>query len=70
MKKNVGTLDTIIRLLIAVLIGVLYLFDIISGTSAVILLIIALAMLVTGLVGWCGFYSLLGISTCKTAKKE
>ena len=35
----------------------------ISGTLAIILGIIALAFLVTSLIGWCPTYRILGIST-------
>ncbi len=68
MKKNVGSTDTIVRVIFAVIVAVLYLTGLISGTLAIVLGILALVLLLTGLIGWCGLYAITGISTCK--KKE
>ncbi len=65
MKKNVGNTDKLIRLVIALVIAVLYFAGLISGTLAIVLLIVALAMIVTSLLGFCGLYAILGFSTCK-----
>jgi hypothetical protein len=64
MKKNVGTFDAILRFIIAVGIGVLIYREILTGTLAILLGVAAVALLITGLVGWCGIYRLLGIRTC------
>ena len=65
MKKNMGTVDRVIRVLVAVIIVVLYFTHVISGTLAVILLILAGIFVVTSLLGTCPLYILLGISTRK-----
>jgi hypothetical protein len=65
MKKNMSSLDRILRLAIAVVVAVLYFTNVISGTWAIILGIVALILLVTSLVGVCPLYKLLGISTKK-----
>lgn len=65
MKKNMSTADRIIRVLIAILIAVLYFTHQISGTLAIILLIIAGAFIVTSLINFCPLYTILGISTRK-----
>lgn len=65
MKKNIGTLDSIIRLVLVVIIGILYLTDVIAGTTAIILGIIALIFLVTALISWCPLWWIFGISTRK-----
>ncbi len=70
MKKNVGTTDTIIRLLLVVLIGILYFTDVIGGTLAIVMGIIAVILLLTGLVGFCPLYLLFGISTDKKAPEK
>ncbi len=56
MKKNMHIIDRIIRTLLAVTIGVLYLADMISGAAAVILGIFALVFLLTSAVGFCPLY--------------
>lgn len=65
MKKNVGQIDRILRVALAILVGILYFTGVISGTWAIILGILAVVLLVTGLVGTCPLYVLLGISTKK-----
>lgn len=65
MTKNMGTLDRVIRTLIAVAVLALYFAGKISGTLAVVLGIVAVAFLVTSLVGWCPSYVPFGLSTRK-----
>ena len=65
MKKNMGTLDRFIRILVAVVVIVLYLAGSISGIAAVIPGIVALAFIITGLIGFCPLYVPLKISTYK-----
>lgn len=65
MKKNMGTTDKLIRLLIAVLIGALYFTDTISGTTAVILGILAIVFALTSVISFCPLYLPFGINTRK-----
>lgn len=68
MKKNMGSTDKIIRILIALVIGVLYYTETISGTTAIVLLAFAIIFLITSFISFCPLYLPLGINTCK--KKE
>jgi hypothetical protein len=68
MKKNMGTIDKVIRVLIAVIIGLLFFMHVISGVLAIILLIVAGIFIVTSLISLCPLYLPFGISTLK--KKE
>jgi hypothetical protein len=65
MKKNMGTADKMIRILIAVVIAVLFFADVISGTLAVVALILAGILLVTSFVGFCPLYYPFGLRTKK-----
>ena len=65
MKINVGNLDRTIRIAVAVIIGVLFAMNIISGTLGIILLVVAGIFLLTGVISRCPIYSVLGLSTCK-----
>jgi hypothetical protein len=65
MKKNVGTIDKGVRVLLVVLIAVLYFAHLIGGAAAIILGAVALILLLTSLVSVCPLYLLLGISTAK-----
>lgn len=63
MKKNVGSTDKIIRLLVAVLIAVLYFTNVISGTLAIVLGVIAVVFVLTSMVSVCPLYMPFGINT-------
>ena len=65
MRKNMGTADRSIRILLAVVIAVLYFTKLISGTAAIILGIFAIAFLLTSFVGFCPLYLPFKISTVK-----
>lgn len=65
MKKNMGTIDRTIRMVIVVLIAVLYFTGQISGVVAIVLGIVAVAFLLTSLVSWWPIYRLFGLSTRK-----
>jgi hypothetical protein len=65
MTKNMGTADKIIRLAVVAIIVVLYFTGQITGTAAIVLGIVAVAFLVTSLIGWCPTYVPFGISTKK-----
>jgi len=65
MKRNMGTLDRTIRFVLVVLVAVLYFTNVISGTWAIVLGILAVVFLITSLVGVCPLYMPFGISTRK-----
>jgi len=65
MKKNMGTADRIIRVIIAAIIAVLYFTGVIQGTFGVILLILAGVFVLTSLISFCPLYAPFGLSTCK-----
>jgi hypothetical protein len=65
MKKNVGTIDKAIRLVVAVLVVVLYFTHVITGMLAVVLLALAAIFVVTSLISLCPIWLALGISTRK-----
>jgi hypothetical protein len=68
MKKNIGSPDRIVRILFAVVVAVLYLASVISGTTAIILGLVALVLFATALVGTCPIYLALKWSTNKVEK--
>lgn len=63
MRKNMGAADRWIRLLIAVTIAGLYATGVISGTVAVVLLVLAAVFAATSASGFCPLYAPLGVST-------
>ncbi len=70
MKKNMGTTDKAIRVVIAVAIVALYLTNVITGTLAIVLGVVAAAFFLTSAISFCPLYAPFGIKTCKTEKQE
>jgi len=68
MNKNMGSLDRVIRIILAVLVAILYFTDQISGTAAIILGIFAVAFLLTSFVSFCPLYAPFKFSTIKKSK--
>jgi hypothetical protein len=65
MKKNVGNIDKVFRILIALVIIVLFFMHAITGPMAVILLILSAILILTSLISFCPLYWPFGISTNK-----
>ncbi|MCA0958427.1 DUF2892 domain-containing protein [Allomuricauda sp. XS_ASV26] len=65
MKKNMGGADRAIRIVLALIVGALYYFNMITGTLAYVLLALATIFVLTSLVSFCPLYTLFGIRTCK-----
>jgi len=66
MKKNMGGIDRIIRILLAVTVAILYWQNIFQGILAYILIGLAGVLVLTSFVSFCPLYRLLGANTCKT----
>ena len=65
MSANVGTTDRLIRLVIALIAGIVA-FSVGPGTTVgIIMFVIALIMVATAAVRFCPLYRLFGLSTCK-----
>ena len=65
MKKNMGIIDKVIRILVAVVVLILYFAHVISGTLAIILLALSVVFIITSFISFCPLYFPLGISTRK-----
>jgi len=70
MKKNVGTADQIIRVVIAAIAVGLIITKTLTGTWAIVAGIVGAAMLITAVTGFCGLYKVFGMSTCPAKSKE
>jgi Protein of unknown function (DUF2892) len=68
MKPNMGTVDKVVRILVAIVIAGLYFTNQISGTVAIVLLVVAVAFILTSFMSFCPLYLPFGISTRKKEK--
>jgi len=69
MKKNMGLIDRIIRVLLAALVAVLYFAGQLTGMAAIILGIIAVIFIITSAIGFCPLYVPFKLSTMKKGTK-
>ena len=68
MKKNIGSADRIIRILLAALAAFLYFTNVVTGTLGIVILVVGGILLLTSLAGTCPLYRLVGLNTCPAKK--
>ncbi|PIE99954.1 MAG: hypothetical protein CR994_08175 [Maribacter sp.] len=68
MKKNMGSTDRLIRVVLALIAGVLVYFGVVGDTVSYILLALASVFVLTSLVGFCPLYVIFGVDTCHRKK--
>lgn len=69
MTRNVGKTDRAIRFVIGIILGALVFTGTVTGIPAGILLFLTFSIPLSGLIGYCPFYTLFGISTCPSKLK-
>lgn len=65
MKTNVGGIDKILRILVGIALIVMAYMNVVGVWGY-----IGVVPLLTGLIGWCPVYPLLGISSCPMKKSS
>jgi hypothetical protein len=66
MKTNMGTVDRVIRVVLALIFAVLYFSGTVTGALGIILLVLGGVFLLTSLFGFCPLYVPFKISTRKS----
>ncbi len=69
MKKNMGSTDQIVRVLIAVVVAALFFTNVISGVLGIVLLAVAGIFVLTSVVSFCPIYAVFGLSSCPVDSK-
>lgn len=69
MKANIGSSDKLLRLLLAIVLILLFYFEVLTETWGIIALIGALVLTVTSLINFCPLYPLFKINTAKKKEK-
>lgn len=68
MKKNMGNLDRIVRVILSIVFAVLFFTGTVSGAMGTLLLVAGGVFLATSVISFCPLYTLLGINTCSVKK--
>jgi DUF2892 family protein len=70
MKKNMGSADRIIRIILAVLIAALYFTNILTGIVGIVLMGLAVIFVLTSFVSFCPLYLPFGLRTIGQKKEN
>ena len=70
VKTNVGKIDKVIRVIVALIAAYLYLGDILTGIWGYVALVVSFIMIVTAITGSCPLYSVFGFSSCPMKSKK
>ncbi len=68
MKKNMGTVDRVLRAVLALVMVGLYFGNIVTGTLGIVLMAVAGIFLLTSLISFCPLYTVVGFNTCAAKK--
>lgn len=65
-----GSIDRIVRIVIAIAAVLAYYAGIVEGTLGLVLIAVAVIFLLTSLLNFCPLYTIFGVSTCKVKPKD
>jgi Protein of unknown function (DUF2892) len=60
MNKNTNTLDRSLRIVVGITLVVVFFFDLVGWLG----LVGGIALIASGVIGWCAIYGALGIRSC------
>lgn len=69
MKKNMGSIDRVVRIIIAAIVAGLFFANIITGVLAIVLLAISGIFVLTSFVSFCPIYAIFGLNSCAVKKQ-
>lgn len=64
MQINMGNLDRVLRVIVAISLALLFYTGTVVGTAGVVGLVVAAVFLSTAAIGNCPLYTMLGLRTC------
>jgi hypothetical protein len=62
-EKNVGMIDRVVRIILGIVLIAVFALNMIAAPWSYLVALVGLIVLVTGAVGTCALYSLLGMNT-------
>lgn len=68
--QNLSTTERIVRIVVGVALLVLGWSGTVAGVTAIALRVFSLVPLLTGLIGWCPVYALLGLGTRRAIQRD
>ena len=68
VKQNMGSIDRVVRVVVALVVAGLIVTGQVSGVLAIVLGVFAAVFVLTSLVSFCPLYPLVGLNTCPVKK--
>lgn len=65
METNLSSIDQVVRVVAAEIFVALVLTNLVTGTFAIVLLVLSALLLISGVRGFCYVYKTIGVSTCE-----
>ncbi len=65
-----GTIDKIIRVIVALVAAALVYYEVVGGVASYILLTVTAIFLLTSLIGFCPLYGIFGLNTCPARERS
>lgn len=62
-EKNVGKIDRVIRIILGIILLYLFIVNMVAAPWSYLVALIGLILIVTGIIGTCPLYSILGMNT-------
>jgi hypothetical protein len=62
-EKNVGTIDRVVRIVVGIALLAVFALNMVAAPWSYLVALIGIIALVTGAVGTCALYSLIGVNT-------
>ena len=63
MTKNVGAADRVVRIVVALGLGLLIYLKTLEGTAAIVAGVVAVYLLISGVLAMCAVYKMIGVDT-------
>lgn len=70
MKKNVGGIDKALRFIVGPALLIAAFFAPVGQTARIVMGVFGTLALVTGMVGYCPLWSIIGVNSCKECAKS
>lgn len=65
-SQNESTIDRVVRAIVGIILIYAWYAPFVTGTLAIVALVVGVVFLLTGIIGWCPLYSLFKMGTYKT----
>lgn len=69
MTKNMSKADRYVRIVLAIILGALYVTETVTGTPGIVLLVLGAVFLATSVVRFCPIYAITGLNTCPAEER-